>query len=72
MASERLFGADIRPACRYCEHVTQILREDNLFCDKRGMVSKEHKCRLFVYDPLKRVPRRPKPLEKFEKADFEL
>lgn len=72
MASERLFGNNIRPLCKYCEHMVQVLRDDNLLCDKRGVVAKDYKCRQFIYDPLKRVPRRPKPLEKFKDSDFEL
>lgn len=72
MASEYLFGNNIRPLCRHCEHMIQVLRDDALLCDKHGMVAKDHKCRHFVYDPLKRVPRKPKPLEKYENAEFEL
>lgn len=72
MASKRLFGANIRPACKYCEHVLQILGDDKMLCGKKDVVSSADKCRAFIYDPLKRVPKRPKPLEKIEETEFEL
>lgn len=72
MSSKRLFGNDIRPACKYCGHVLQLLGEDKMLCDKKGVVPAANKCRAFIYDPLKRVPKKPRPLEKIEETEFEL
>lgn len=72
MTGKRLFGDNIRPACKYCEHVLQLFDEDKMLCDKRGVVSAVNKCRAFIYDPLKRVPKKPRPLEKIEETEFEL
>lgn len=72
MSGEKLFGASIAPACKYCEHVMQTFEGDKKLCDKRGVVEPNHKCRSFIYDPLKRIPRRPLPTPKFDGSDFEL
>lgn len=72
MASEKLFGANIVPACEYCEHVMQSFDGNKKLCDKRGVVEASHKCRRFVYDPLKREPRKPLPVEKIDASEFEL
>lgn len=72
MASERLFGANIAPSCKYCEHIMQSFDGGSMLCDKRGVVDASHKCRRFVYDPLKREPRKPLPLETREDFEFEL
>lgn len=72
MSTERLFGNNIRPACKYCGRIFQILDNDRIICNKNGIVSADSKCRHFFYDPLRRVPHRPKPLEKFEKSDFDI
>lgn len=72
MASERLFGVNISPACKHCEHTLQSFDNDTMLCEKRGVVSKTHKCRHFIYDPLKRVPQKPKPLEFIEESEFEI
>ena len=40
------------------------LSEDQVICDRKGVMSAGSSCRSFKYDPLKRVPPRP------AKADF--
>lgn len=72
MASERLFGASIAPACKYCEHVMQSFDGGKMLCDKRGVVEASYKCRRFIYDPLKREPRKPLSIEKIDESEFEL
>lgn len=71
MTSERLFGSNIRPACKYCERVLQEIG-DKMLCSKKGVVLSTNKCRKFIYNPLMRVPPKPRPVQKFEKSDFEL
>lgn len=72
MAGEKLFGSEVSPACKYCERVFQILDGDRVLCSKRGIIPATSKCRFFVYDPLRRVPQKPRPLEKFDHEDFAL
>jgi hypothetical protein len=52
--------------------VLQFLGPDKMLCEKRGVVLPVDKCRHFVYDPLKRVPKKPKPLQKLEDTEFVL
>ena len=42
----------------------RALSEDQVICDRKGVMSAGSSCRSFKYDPLKRVPPRP------AKADF--
>ncbi len=72
MSGEKLFGANIVPACKYCVRMLQILDEEKRLCEKRGVVGPGEKCRHFVYDPLKRVPPKPRPVQKLEETEFVL
>lgn len=58
-----LFKKDIDPMCIYCIHSSE-LSLDQIACVKKGIKSPTDNCRQFRYDPLRRVPPRPK------KADF--
>ena len=67
----KLYGQNITPGCEICEYVSQ--RPDNtLSCQYKGVVCKGDKCRKFKYDPLKREPRLPKELDKFDDEDFSI
>lgn len=68
-----LFRKRIEKSCSYCRFGTML--EDGLaLCTKRGVVSAERRCRKFRYDPLKRVPAKPRALDfgKYDKEDFSL
>ena len=58
-----LFQKKIDPRCVYCAR-SRPLDEEQVVCDKKGVMSAGSHCRSFRYDPLKRVPPRP------AKADF--
>ena len=58
-----LFQKKIEPRCAYCSR-GRALRDEQIVCDKKGVMSAGSSCRAFKYDPLKRVPPRP------AKADF--
>lgn len=58
-----LFNKNIDPLCVYCSH-SHPLTEEEVICNKKGIKEKSSHCKKFIYDPLKRVPPRPK------KADF--
>lgn len=68
-----LFRKKIEKSCSYCQFGTQL--DDGLaLCIKRGVVSANHKCRKFVYDPIKRVPPKPQTLDfsKYSEEDYSL
>ena len=68
-----LFRKNIDPRCAYCQWGAQI-SEREVACVKRGIMPVEGSCRRFRYDPLKRVPPRPAPLEtaRLKESDFSL
>ena len=51
-------GSDTPKVCGYCRYASAIAGAEEMLCEHRGVVSQEYRCRKFVYDPLKRVPRR--------------
>ena len=57
-----LFQKKIEPAAPTAP--VGALSEDQVICDRKGVMSAGSSCRSFKYDPLKRVPPRP------AKADF--
>ncbi|WP_418666700.1 hypothetical protein [Allofournierella sp.] len=66
------YGADIPPACGYCEHGRRAADPRMILCCKRGVVSPYYHCKRFCYDPLLRVPRRQPKLPSFTAEDFRL
>lgn len=58
MARKSLFRKNINPQCVYCARSNK-LNDRYAACKFFGVVTLTHKCRLFKYDPLKRIP--PKP-----------
>lgn len=69
---KRLFNKDITPNCAYCLKGTPAVDGVNIFCKRKGIVKPEYSCRRFKYDPLRRVPKLPKELEKFSADDFKI
>lgn len=67
-----IFGANIAPACIYCEYGRRATDPRMILCSKQGVVSPYHKCKKFEYDPLRRVPRRQPKLPEFSAEDFSL
>jgi len=72
MESGNLFGGNITPSCKYCEFTMQYFDNDKILCEKRGVVLAGYKCRSFLYDPLKRVPKSPRVIEKIKEEEFAL
>lgn len=68
-----LFRKKIEKSCTYCRFGT-MLENDLALCIKKGVVSVSGKCRKFSYDPIKRVPPKPKALDfsKYDTEDFSL
>jgi len=72
MATVQLFGKKIPPACKYCSFGAPIPLSGQVLCLKKGIVSPDHKCLFFLYDPLRRVPAPPQTLPTFEPDDFSI
>lgn len=68
-----LFRKKIEKSCTYCARGT-VLESGQILCSKRGLRSQDNGCRKFRYDPCKRIPPRPKPLDfsKYDGQDFSL
>lgn len=68
-----LFRKKLPRSCRYCACGTQVT-DEQVLCNKRGLVSVYYACRKFEYDPCKRVPAKAKALDlkKYGDEDFSL
>ena len=68
-----LFRKKIERNCAYCAFAGKI-NEEQVICQKCGIVPSSHHCRRFRYDPLKRIP--PKhpahDFSKYDQKDFSL
>lgn len=51
-----------------------MLEDDFVLCSKRGLVTPNKKCRKFAYDPLRRIPTKPKTLDfnNYNEEDYSL
>jgi len=68
-----LFDKKIEPSCAYCEFGVQI-GEDEIICEKKGVMKVADSCRKFSYDPLRRNPSKPVSLDtsNLSEEDFKL
>ena len=68
-----LFRKKMDKSCTYCRFGT-MLEEGLVLCTKKGVVAAGGKCRKFLYDPIKRVPIKPKTpdFNKYDSEDFSL
>lgn len=57
MAKKALFGNNIKPACKYCALGTAA-SGDTITCSKFGEVKSYDSCKKYVYNPLKRIPKK--------------
>lgn len=62
------FGKNIEPSCKYCEFVQS--KGDELMCRLKPNKIIEEPCRKYRYDPLKRIPEKPKALPEYNPDDF--
>ena len=67
-----LCGSTIAPACEYCERCRPATDPRMLLCPQKGLVAPYYSCSKFLYDPLRRVPRRQPKLPTFSPEDFSL
>ena len=58
---KKKLSPDLPRVCEFCEHATALKSDrTKMVCDRFGVVGATHKCRKFLYDPLKRKAFRPK------------
>ena len=72
MKSKLLNKKDIAPACEYCAYGNMTADKKSVLCAKKGVMRCNSSCKKFIYDPLKRQPKLPMELPKFDASDFEL
>ena len=67
------FRKKIERSCSYCAHSAR-LDENTVLCAKKGVQNIDSKCFRFRYDPIKRIPKKAKPLDfsKYDEEDFSL
>ena len=66
---KKLFGNNIKPECQYCD-IAKI-EQESFICTKNKEII-NNKCKKFVYNPLKRVPKTSPALQQFSPEDFSL
>lgn len=49
---------DEERTCSFCRYSSAVCGREEMLCRRKGIVPREFSCRAFIYDPLKRVPRR--------------
>lgn len=64
------FNKNLAKSCAYCVYGTVLEGFNEAVCKKRGVTKRHQSCRSYVYDPLKRVPQKPKSIEKYSEEDF--
>lgn len=57
MAKKKLFGNNIKPSCKYCALGTPG-EGDVIKCSKFGDMKAYDSCKKYVYNPLKRIPKK--------------
>ena len=65
---QKLYGNRVTPACETCRNARRSFDGKVMLCPRRGAMPLYERCRKYVYDPLKRVPRR-RPKQSAHTAD---
>lgn len=69
---KKLFGNNIEPACAYCQLGRPAPDQVMILCPKNGPVAPHFQCKKFIYDPLKREPKRLPELPTFSPDEFKI
>ena len=72
MAKKKLFGNHKEPRCETCANGKLTADGKTVLCQRGGALPLSHSCRRYVYDPLRRVPKRRPLLGEYSAADFAL
>ena len=68
----KLFGQGVDPSCAYCGRGRPSVDRTLILCEEKGISPPGGRCRRFVYDPMKRVPRPEPELPQFDPEEFKL
>ena len=68
---KKLFGNNIKPACRYCLKSSVGENGRGLVCPHFGDVKSSDSCKSFSYSPLKRIPKKELCLAKSDANDID-
>lgn len=68
----RLFPKKAYSACKNCRYGRKTSNGEKILCTRKGIVEPDYTCRKYLYDPLKRVPKRRLALPTFTADDFKL
>ncbi|MDR1631025.1 MAG: hypothetical protein LBS36_12570 [Oscillospiraceae bacterium] len=60
------------PSCSYCAHGRACAVEGEILCEKKGIRLADSSCKKFIYDPLKREPKKAPVLPKYDSKEFAL
>lgn len=55
---KKYFGNDIEPSCAYCTFGNRSKEGNKVLCEKTGLVDSDYSCKKFIYDPIKRIPKK--------------
>lgn len=55
---QKLFNKDISPQCSICKHGKNTPDGKEVICHRKGVIAADYVCKKYVYDVLKRSPRR--------------
>ncbi|MGN0114668.1 MAG: hypothetical protein ACI396_05035 [Acutalibacteraceae bacterium] len=72
MARKLYGGKDIEPKCEYCANGDKSEDGTLIFCERKGILPPDYKCKKFKYDPLMRVPKVAPKLDEYSPDDFKL
>lgn len=67
-----LFSESVEHRCAFCARGRASNDGEKILCPRKGIVEPGFSCRRFLYDPLRRVPRRAPALPQFDTEDFKL
>lgn len=73
MKNQAYIHEDYPKACGFCERGSLSFDGTAILCCRKGIMDPEDCCRRFVYDPLKRIPKRLSlPSDDYCPEDFTL
>ena len=70
--ADKNFNKKLPKKCEYCIYGKGSSYSDEILCLKKGVTNANDSCKKYKYDPLKRVPKRPKLADNYKSEDFEI
>ncbi|MBQ1537937.1 MAG: hypothetical protein IIZ73_06460 [Ruminococcus sp.] len=52
------FGNNISPSCSYCLYGNRSKEGNKVLCERQGLVDADYSCKKWIYDPIKRIPKK--------------